>query len=855
MLSTVLVLAGCENTNGVTKFTKPPVVAIESPADGASLNEGVAVNMRGRVVDENFETSLTSISATWAINGGTVCEGAVFDINGVSECATVFSRGDATVTLTAINPDGESAVGTVHVTVQKNEAPTAEIVTPEFGGEYFSNQLTLFEGVVSDGEDLPEQLTVAWVSSKDGPLPFSSSPSSDGKTTGTATLSEGEHQLTLTVTDTTGRTGSDTTTVQVAAGSRPTLTLVSPKSGDRANIGDVVYFEATVDDAEDTPDAVGLVWESDLDGIFSTRGAGSDGTADFTYDALSHGVHTITVTATDTDGITAVDYATLYINEPPEAPTVAITPDPAGSGDPLTVSIVTPSYDADGDAITYSYFWYLNGVDSGRTSNPLPASATSRGDIWTVYVVPNDGASDGPAGTDSATIGNGPPSLTSATITPATAYTNDTLTANATGYSDPDGDAEGETYQWYLNGAAIAGATDPTLAGTYFVKGDDITVEIFPWDGFDLGASVISGTRTIQNSTPTAPSVDVTPNYPEDDDTLTCTVTGASTDDDGDAITYTYVWTVNGVVSAVTSNTVASSYTSDGETWACTVTASDGTATSGSGTDSALVGDYTAPDAPILNSVDPYRNETSATVSGSTEPFADVTLYISSSSGVTTDTATANGAGTFSFSEALTAGLSYSFYATATDASGNTSAVSNIVGTEVCDPVDDYEDTTAYGDSCADPVVDWSTLAADGTATIEFNGNILDASDDDWYSITTSDTVSGTYNNYRFHVELTAGSSEYAFVVYEGGCTTSELECSTGSGTDPEGSGYSEYEVYQEDVGDGSHTIPSDYRTCAAASEYNECDDLSNDYYIHVFRTSTTYSCQEYSLKITNGVW
>jgi hypothetical protein len=181
--------------------------------------------------------------------------------------------------------------------------------------------------------------------------------------------------------------------------------------------------------------------------------------------------------------------------------------------------------------------------------------------------------------------------------------------------------------------------------------------------------------------------------------------------------------------------------------------------------------------------------------------------------------------------------------------------VSNVVGTEVCDPTDDYEDTTSYGDSCADPVVDWSTLDSDGTTTIEFNGNILDASDDDWYYIRTANTITSSYNNYRFHVELTAGGSEYAFVVYDGGCTDADLDCGSGSGTDPEGSGYSEYEVYQEDVGDGSHSIPSDYRTCAAGSTYNECDDLSSEYYIHVFRTTTAYSCQEYALKITNGVW
>ena len=855
MLAAVLILVGCDGDNGVTKFTKPPLVTIETPTSGTSVNEGVTVNMRARVVDEIYETSLSSISASWAVNGASTCEGAVFDINGLSECTTVFARGTAQISITAINPDGESAVATSDITVNKNDAPSADIVAPVFGEEYYANSLTLFEGLVADGEDLPETMTVEWKSSLDGVLALSTAPGSDGKTTGTSLLSIGEHEIVLTVTDTTGRTGSDFTTIVVAAGARPTLTLVAPVSGDRVNIGDTVYFEAYVEDVEDPPDALTFSWESDLDGVFSAQGAGSDGTASFTYDGLSHGVHTITVYATDTDAITSRDSATLYVNEGPEAPTVHIEPDPAGSGDALTVVMDTASYDSDGDTVTYSYFWYLNGVDSGLTSNPLPASATTRGDIWIVYVVPNDGAADGPAGTDSATIGNGPPSFTSVTITPATAYTDDTLTANPVGWSDPDGDAEIDEFQWYLNGTAIVGATDPTLAGSYFVRGDSVTVDATPYDGRDRGATVTSGTRLIQNSDPSAPSIDVTPNYPEDDDELVCSVVIASTDIDGDSLTYTYAWTVNGVASSITSGNVASSYTSDGETWLCSVTASDGAATSSAGSDSVLVGDYTAPDAPILDAVDAYRNDASATVSGSSEAFATITLYISSSTGVTTDSTTANGAGTFSFSEALVAGYSYTFYATATDASGNTSSVSNVVGTEVCDPPDDYEDTTAYGDSCADPVIDWSAIASDAATTIEFNGNILDSSDDDWYYIESSNTYTTAYNPYRFHVELSAGSSEYAFVVYDGGCTDTYLECGSGSSTDPEGAGYTEYEIFQEDQGDGSHSIPSDTRTCTTGDVYNDCEDLSSAYYIHVFRTTTAYSCQEYTIQVTNGVW
>lgn len=830
------------------------MVAIETPTDGSAVNEGVTVSMRGRVVDEAYSTSLTTISATWAVNGERVCDGAVFAATGLSDCDHVFTRGEATVTLTAINPDGQSASSSVTITVNKNEAPTAEIVTPEYGVEYYSNGLTLFEGAVADGEDLPEDMTVEWTSSIDGVLPFSTSPSSDGKTTGTFELTEGEHEITLVVTDTTGRTGSDTTTIQVVEGSKPTLELVSPSSGDVVNYGDRVYFEALVDDLEDDPADLSMVWESDLDGVFSTQGASSSGVADFTYDGLTNGTHTITVYATDADGLTARDSATLYVNTAPDAPVIHIEPDPAGSDDNLTVVLDTAAYDAEGDAITYSYAWYLNGVDSGLSSNPLPSTATTRGDVWTVYVTPNDGNIDGPAGMDSVTLGNGAPTLSSVSITPVVAYTDDTLTANPSGYSDPDGDAEDYHYQWYVNGTAVAGATDSTLAGTEFVKSDAVTVEVWPWDGFEEGSSVTSGTRTISNSLPTAPSVDVTPNYPEDDDDLACTVTASSSDADGDTISYTYAWTVDGVLSAITTNTVAASYTTDGEVWLCTVTPDDGTASGSTGTDRVTVGDYTAPDAPVLNSLDGYRNETSATVTGSSEPFASITLYISSSAGVTTDTGTANGAGSFSFSEGLTAGYAYSFYATASDASGNTSGVSNVVSTEVCDPVDDYEDSTSYGESCADPVIDWSTLADDGTTTIEFTGNILDSSDEDWYLVETSDASTSGLNYYRFHVEMTAGTSEYGFVVYDGGCGSSYLDCGSGSSSDPEGNGYTEYEIYAEDQGDGSHTVPSDTRTCDGGW-YNDCDDLSSSYYIHVFRTTTGYSCQEYTLEITNGAW
>ncbi|HPN32858.1 MAG TPA: lamin tail domain-containing protein, partial [bacterium] len=70
------------------------------------------------------------------------------------------------------------------------------------------------------------------------------------------------------------------------------------------------------------------------------------------------------------------------------------------------------------------------------------------------------------------------------------------LTANFT-YSDADGDAAGShSYQWYKNGAAIAGETGATLSGV-FSKDDACSFVVAPYDGYSYGDSVTSNTTLI----------------------------------------------------------------------------------------------------------------------------------------------------------------------------------------------------------------------------------------------------------------------------------------------------------------------------------------------------------------------
>ncbi|MES2640404.1 MAG: hypothetical protein V4850_13005 [Myxococcota bacterium] len=755
-VSSSVFLAACGDVV-VSKYTEPPVVAIENPLDGTIIDAGVPVMLAGRVIDESYEETLDLIDVNWSVNGGSVCDTAVFDTLGLSTCEYVFTPGAATVSIIATDPGGQTASASIELMVEAGNAPVVEILTPA--------------------------------------------------------------------------------------------------TGDRVNDGDIVLFSATVADVEDAPADLVISWESDLDGVLNTTGAASSGDVEFATDALSVGTHAIQLSVTDADGNTGVDRLTLFVNGPPEAPVVAITPDPAGSDDTLRATIVTESPDPNGDTIAYTYAWYRNGALTTHTGNTVPATDTVRGDVWEVNATPSDGFDTGPFGVDDIVIGNAPPSVSSVTITPTTAYTNDTLTAVPAGFGDSDGDAEGYRYQWALNGTEISGATDATLGGTYFVKGDQLTVTVTPWDGTVVGATATSGVREIQNSVPTAPVVAVSPEYPEDDDTLTCSVVSNSTDADGDAISYAYTWENNGTATGSTTSSVSASDTSNADVWECTVVPNDGTVDGPSASDSVEVNDYTAPDSPVLTSIDPFRNEDTVTLIGTSEAYASVTLYWTSSTGSGSDTTTANGAGVFTFSQTLSRAVTYTFYATAADSEGNTSGVSNTVSTEACDPWDEYEDSSGYGDTCTNPIIDWSTLSDGGTTTLSVSGNLIATGDDDWYLVQTSDGATSGINYYNFHVELVDGSGDYAFAVYDGGCTEGYLDCGSGSATDPEGTGYTEYQQFAQDQGDG-HTAPAETRACADGSvdSYNNCEDLSSDYYIHVIRLSA-FSCANYELEITNGVW
>jgi hypothetical protein len=466
----------------------------------------------------------------------------------------------------------------------------------------------------------------------------------------------------------------------------------------------------------------------------------------------------------------------------------------------------------------------------------------------------DDGKGGTSTATDTVVIANTAPVIDSVTLSPASVYTNDTITA-AVATSDDDGDSVTVSYDWYVDGSLVS-ATSRTLDGVgYFDKHEDVYVIVTPHDGTESGDALTSGSVTVSNTQPGAPDVEITPTAPEPEDHLECELAAASTDVDSDTVTYTYDWYLDGASTSHTGSTLSSIYTSHGERWECEVTPDDGEEEGTVGTDSVVINDLTDPDPPVFDDENVYTNDTTHTLTGDCEGDCALEFTCDDGSSTTVDTDICTSSGTFSIEMAFTRSDTTTCYATCTDVGGNESGYSDPVEIEVCDPEDIYEDDSGSGDSPGDVIDGFDPISDDGADTITIVGNIVSDDTDDWYVISATDDVAADLaagiDYFNFHVQMTDGTGDYRFEVYKGGSGADDEEC-------PTEDGYTDYNWYPEDVGDGVHSTPSDTRSCSTtgSTSRNECEDNSDDFYIHVYRlASSAPSCQAYDLTIENGVW
>jgi alpha-tubulin suppressor-like RCC1 family protein len=275
------------------------------------------------------------------------------------------------------------------------------------------------------------------------------------------------------------------------------------------------------------------------------------------------------------DGLPVTTASALVGNTAPVTSAVVISPSTAYTTDDL---VATPtSADDDGDSLTHSYTWFINGTAiGGVTGNTLPAELHVKGDSVRVMAIAHDGFADGISASSSAVvIRNSAPTLTGAAILPETITEADTATCTPLGWADADGDPESYTYAWTINGQPASNG--PTLDGEDFDKDDVIACTVTPSDGDDDGAAATADAVTVANTPPTIATVSINQPTPREGDTLTLTVNGIDDIDPADAgqLSPRFEWRVNGT--AVSSGSTLSSalYFDKGDVVVVEVFASD----------------------------------------------------------------------------------------------------------------------------------------------------------------------------------------------------------------------------------------------------------------------------------------
>ena len=567
---------GCRSDKSITTVNAAPKVSITSHQDGSRVAEGEIIEISAQVSDTNHNVS--ELEVAWYYGLDEICPWAAPDAGGGTACAITPNLDDDTVRVEVRDSDGAGASNAIVLSVFETNAPTAEILEPSTSEVYYSDQKVNFLGQIGDAEDTVDILNVEWISDIDGTLTANIEVSSGGEISSASYLSEGEHLITLAVTDSTDKREIDTTTITVGPpNSAPSCQIISPESGSTVVNGDLIIFEATVADVDVSVDQLSIEWSSDKDGDLGVSTANTDGTVNFSVASLSVDNHNIILRVEDELEATCVDSIFVQVGTPP---TITIQSPTAGSTinetDPVIFTILVE--DEQSQPTDVSLVWTMDGLPYttiGATSSGI-AEFTEQGlstGSHTLSILGTD--PDGLTDSDqvSFTI-NGAPSSPIVEILPTIPFTTDDLGVNIVTQSvDPEGQSVANSIQWYRNGILEVGATNITLTASNTTKGETWSVEVTPSDGL-MNGTPGTASITIANAAPIISSVTITPSSGVTSNAvLTCS---AIVQDADDTVSPTYYWNINGQSASGSSVNLANYAISGGDTVTCIVEANDG---------------------------------------------------------------------------------------------------------------------------------------------------------------------------------------------------------------------------------------------------------------------------------------
>lgn len=551
----------------VTGPNQIPNCEITNPINGEFSLVGDEVTFEGTATDPDISPSMLAV--TWTSDKDGELSSGMGDPSGsVSFSSAELSQNTHQITLSVTDEMGLSCTDTIEYSI--GSPPTLLLQLPYVDTLINEGDDLTFSAYVSDTEQSGSDLLVEWESDIDGQL-YSGYAAANGISLFNSTsLSFGTHTISATVTDLDGLYATGTVSIIVnAIPTQPNVTITP----DPATTTDTLTATAS--------------GSTDFDGTTPT----------YLYEWYQNGTLTSHTTATiaptetlknetwlvrvtPTDGITNgpfVESSVTLVNTPPTMSSISVSPTSPTTQDNITCSYSGSDVDPS-DNLTYGIEWFVNNtMVSGSTDTLLGPFV--QGDVVTCRVTPNDGADLGTFAEANTTVINTAPVVHSVTLSPSVNATNDIITATVDS-SDLDNDALTHTWIWYVDNVAVQNTSNSnntdTLDGTiHFEKNQQVYVEVTADDGVASDTSN-STTQTIVNTPPSAFNAFVDPLGPvAGADDLTCMVQTA--DIDGDSVSITYSWTVDGQNVGFTTNVIPTSQIADSEVWVCSIQAYDGT--------------------------------------------------------------------------------------------------------------------------------------------------------------------------------------------------------------------------------------------------------------------------------------
>ncbi len=443
----------------VTVPNRPPFAAGSIDERTVEVDETAELDLSPYFSDPDGDALTFAATVSDAAIIGTSVDGSALTVG-------ASAKGAATVTVTATDTEGLTAIQAFVVTVP-NRPPLGVGSIDERTLEVGRSATLEVSGYFEDPDG--DVLAYAVISSDAARIGASVA----GAAVTVEALAKGNAVVTVTATDTEGLTATQEFVVTIpnqppmAAGSIDARTLEVDETAD-LNLsayfsdpdGDALVFSATVSDA-------------------AVIGASVDGAA-LTVGAIAKGEATVTVTATDTEGLASTqEFAVTVPNRPPfaagafEARTVEV----GGTAD---LNLPNHFSDPDGDALTFAATVSDAAIIGASVDGgALTVSAVAKGEATvTVTVTDTEGLTATQA--FAVTVPNRPPHAVGS-IDQRTMEIGGSATLELPGYfEDPDGDA--------LDYAVTS--SDVTLIGAS-VEGAVLTVEAMA-----KGGAIVTVTAT-----------------------------------------------------------------------------------------------------------------------------------------------------------------------------------------------------------------------------------------------------------------------------------------------------------------------------------------------------------------------